>query len=372
MGINNLNPFLKPKCPGAYFLMPINVLSGKRVAIDTNLWFYSNKSTAQKVVISDLDVTKEQLNQDFVRKELTDKVIDFVSLWLNFNITPVFIFDGKSRPEKKLTIEDRKDSRESAANKVEFYQEQIQMGNTSVEEDLRKAMKNSVHPTQDDLAYLENLLKAMGIPVLHAMYDGEHLASMLCLDKKVAAVYSRDTDTLAFGCPLTITAKSHRYTRDNYGNKVPYLECIRHDYILQGLNWTQDKFRDLCIMMGCDFNTNINNIAGTRSYNLLVTHGSIDNIPATIDTTCLKYKRCREIFSYQYYDTCIDKEKSPVTVLDCNKNLSGMKALGLRNEEYIIMGAYSNLVSLSSDGYPESLKLASIRDPPKFLTLKLV
>jgi hypothetical protein len=154
------------------------------------------------------------------------------------------------------------------------------------------------------------VIKGIGIPCLRAVGDGEQLCSMLCVDGKVAAVFSSDTDNFVYGCPLIITGFAENYTYDEHGNRIAHLDCVRHDRVVSGLNIPHSMFVDLCIMCKCDFNTNMPGIAAIKSYSLLQKHGSIDDLPRNINTECLKHVRCREIFRYVPSETLINKERT--------------------------------------------------------------
>lgn len=302
MGINRFNEIGKKHAPNAYCTIPITWLSGKRIAIDGNNWMYRNMNTARKRIINKTNLALGEPDQNAIRREWFLIAINFITGWLSHNITPVFVFDGQHPPEKDATKAQRKNSRIAAKNKIDSLYEQLNGDvldqRPNIINELRKALRNYTFIPYEDFEMFKMVIKGIGVPCLQAKGDGEHLCSTLCIEGKVAGVFSADVDNLVFGCPLLITGFSDACTYDEYGFKIDHLDCVRLDLLLTGLGLSHNTFVDFCIMSGCDFNTNMPGYAIGRSYKLIQQYGSIDNLPRTCDITCLKHVRCREIFKY--------------------------------------------------------------------------
>jgi 5'-3' exonuclease len=302
MGINGLNPLIKRFAPDAFFTMPIPKLSGKRIAIDANNWMYTNMATARKKVINRTDIVKGEPNIIEIRREWFLATINFILGWLYYNVTPVFVFDGQHPPEKDLTKAKRRDERNARKTKIDALYAQIrndpELVSGSLIEELRKELRNYNYILPEDFELFRTVLCGIGIPCLQANGDGEQLCSMLCVEGKVAAVFSADTDNLVYGCPLVINKFSDTVSYDEYGNRIGNVECVRLDRVLSGLNIPHSVFVDLCIMSGCDYNKNIPGYAAIKSYTLLQKWGSIDELPRNLNVECLQHVRCREIFKY--------------------------------------------------------------------------
>jgi flap endonuclease-1 len=110
-------------------------------------------------------------------------------------------------------------------------------------------------------------------------------------------VASEDTDVLAYGTPTFITKIN---TSDETCVEINYEE------LTTALGLTQEQFTDLCIMCGTDYNENMKGIGPDKSYKLLVENGLIEDLEKIVDnktgelkfdTSVLKYKRGREMFS---------------------------------------------------------------------------
>ena len=64
--------------------------------------------------------------------------------------------------------------------------------------ELRKLMRNQFKRPEMD--FLKGLLEGIGIPVVQARFEGEQLCAKLCIEGKISAVYSTDTDAFHPWC----------------------------------------------------------------------------------------------------------------------------------------------------------------------------
>jgi 5'-3' exonuclease len=518
MGVEGINNLLKRHAANAFFTLAITELSGKRIAIDGNNWMYTNMATARKKVINKTDVATQEPDPREIRREWFLAAVKFVTGWLSYNITPVFVFDGQHPVEKSETKSKRRNVKIASKAKIDILYEQLnsdiskcqicdesrrelhtyryistedfelfrartdalyqQLSNdimrrrenfvnklekelrnyisaedfellrtkinglyerlngdmlgyranivdglrqelrnynyvsnedfelfkaridglynmfksntldcrAYIVEELRKELRNYNYISNEDFELFKTVIKGIGIPCLQATGDGEHLCSTLCVEGKVSAVFSVDTDNLVFGCPLLITGFSETYTYDGNGCRVAYLNCVRLDRVLEGLGINHSLFVDLCIMCGCDFNTNMPGYAAIKSFALLQKHGSIDNLPRNFDTTCLKHRRCREIFKYvpsneltivsndisepvtESFNTGLNIIHNEINPLDINRNAIAMardylEMAGISGQIDTIIALY-RLITSSSDGHVQSLNLG---EAPKYI-----
>lgn len=361
MTIKGLNELKKRHAENACFKLSIKDFSGKRVAIDANLWMKKNMSIARNKIIDMTDLKNDEINNQDIRREWFLTLIKFVIKWLSYNITPIFVFDGIPRKEKQKTIDDRHEKQSAVKYKIDAFYAMLKDKNapSSIIDDLKKTLKSYNHISIEERELFLMILKGIGIPCLKSVHDAEQLCSLLCIDGKVAAVYSDDTDNYAFGCPLLITGFSQSYTYDQYGNAVPDVNCVRLDKILEGLNLTYNTFIDLCIMCGCDYNKNIPGYAAIKSYNLLKKYGSIDKLPRTIDILCLDHINCRKIFKYIPHKSFIDDDTE--IIFDVNKEAiitarDFLEIVSIGGQIKFIIDAFKCLEN-SSDGTIENLNL---------------
>lgn len=379
MGIKNINPLLKKQSPDAFFDVPIETFSGKRLAVDANNWMYVSMANARKRVIKKTDLFNSKPDQNEIRKEWLLSLFSFLTGWLYYGVTPVLVFDGKHPVEKEETKAKRKDTRTSAKQKIQDLYQQLE--NVDLEfpgdivEKLRKELCNYTTLTSEDFDAFRTVCSAVGVPCLQAEGDGEKLCSSLCTEGKVAAVFSTDTDNLVYGCPLLVTAFSDKCSYDQFGHKVCHVDCVRFDKVLEGLGVHHSLFVDLCIMSGCDYNTNIPGIAAVKALTLLKKHRSIDNLKDLVDISHLKHERCRELFKYvpseELTKDSLKLEFNKEALLTSREVLD---AFGLSGElhRFVIL---LNSCPAPSDGLPEKLGIQgglpkSVKEiQTKFLTL---
>jgi flap endonuclease-1 len=380
MGIKGINDLIKRHAPTANFVMPMTDLAGKRVAVDAHHWMYSYMAIALKKVLYKTDVAAGKPDVYEIRKEWLYSVVGFVLNFLHYNVTPIFVFDGTSPAAKDDTKAKRGAVKAAARTKIDALYEALKANgdpNGDIVADLHKELRNYVVISEDDSDMFKMLLSGIGIPCLQAVSEGEQLCSMLCSDGVVAGVYSSDTDCLTYGCPLMITG----FAPTTGG--VTQLECVRLDTILTGLNISMPVFVDLCIMCGCDHNTNIPGYAAIKSYALLQKHTSIDNIPRHIDSTCLNHVMCRDLFRYRPSNTLIDANNKiklnrstevdrPISYDVDVRSLDGarehLEMSGLSNLMDRISEVYQHLKP-SSAGHVERLQLQSVRPRIKLVVV---
>lgn len=366
MGIKELNPLIKKYAPAAMINLPNDYLYGKRIAIDTNWWLCNNMSKARKNVMNRLTcIENRSAIEGKIRQEWIKITQSSIFSWLKIKCTPVFVFDGPGQEMKEDVRAKRKEDREKRNAKIERLfniLEENPLDMTAIN-DLKKEMRLFMHINTEDYEYLQGFLEIIGMPVIYAKGDGEKLCASLCIEKKVAAVYSQDVDVYPYGCPLTIV-------KADYGGGFP---AVRLDTILDELDLNHAQFIDLCIMCGCDFNnkTRIRGIGIVRSLKLIKEHGYIDYLPHNMDVECLKHGECREMFRY-----------CPSLVED-NLNVDKQKIYTAR--EYLnFVGASDFLMKLNDfyndlpdaqDGHIEELELQQIEQyipKPVVISLEIV
>lgn len=292
MGITKINKLLKELSSEAFYTSNLSDLKGHKIAIDAYNWMYSNMYTARKIIINKM-TTQEIINCDIdpikVRKEWFQLALRFLFTLLGQKITPIFVFDGVPPDEKFFTKEKRKRTKSQKQDKILILKQNFKNGMIIDKEKLKHTIRSCIIISYDDICEFRKLLCSIGIPCLQAKQDGEQLCSMLCLEGKVSAVFSADTDNLVYGCPLVI----NKFVK-NKNN--PLISCVSLKKSLLGLDMDQKTFVDLAIMSGCDYNKHMKNVPSDRIYHLLKKYGSIDNLPSEYDISCLNHQKCRDLF----------------------------------------------------------------------------
>jgi flap endonuclease-1 len=197
----------------------------------------------------------------------------------DFDMKPVFVFDGRPNPLKRRTIETRRQARKKA--EVEYVE-------AVSKKDYAKAWSKAVmtgRVTGSILDDSKRLLTLMGIPWLEAMEDAEAQASYMAARGDVWAVGSKDYDCLLYGAPilaryLTLTGREWLPTQKRSRPLVPELINLSENLGLLGI--TREQLVDLAILVGTDFNPGVKGIGPKKALKLVQDHGSIEQMPKEI------------------------------------------------------------------------------------------
>lgn len=307
MGIKNLSKFLTKESKEAFENLPIDTLSGQAIAIDVSIYMYKFMANALSTVCNQTNFLVDDLDRDLVLRLWINKTVNALVTWLSYNIKPILVFDGTPCKEKLETLTDRRKIKDDKREKIALLHHQIRndpfMCHSSLINDYKKELSGLIEFSDDEKALYKNVLKSLGFPCLQSVGEAEQLCSMLCIEKYVCGVYTRDIDVLVYGCPLMIKDFSDDVATDEHGFTTPLLKCVKMNKVLEGLKVDQSFFVDLCIMSGCDYNVSIKNLGPARIFKMLKKHGSIENVP--VDTSCYKYQFCREQFKAVSSDSLI-------------------------------------------------------------------
>lgn len=250
MGITKLADLIRLHAPGAIFHKDISDYTGKVIALDTSI--VVNQFRAATPSLSPLT-------------GLFFRTLTF----LEHDIKPVFVFDGKPPGEKTAVLEKRA---EAAGWKSHN----------------RTGIASS--QTKDCL----QLLKLLGVPVIQAPGDAEAMCAHLVRDGTVDAVASEDMDTLPFGASILIRQLNAKKDSEVIEYSLPKL--------LERLQISHKEFVDLCILLGCDYCDKIAGLGPKRALTLIQKHRTIENVVLHVNREThpvphfWKYKEARTIF----------------------------------------------------------------------------
>jgi flap endonuclease-1 len=299
MGIQHLSKIIKEKAPQSYLDLPLSYFVGHRITIDAMNWIYINLAVSTKDAACEAANITEEIPDHLIMQNFAKRAQNFVERFLRNYITPIFVFEGRSPPEKKGTLEKRKKVRDNLTDKIEQQKKIIELlgpeANTADLINYHKLICRCIKPTSQHIDFLENFLRILGIPMIQGQCEGEKMASLLVKYGYAAAVFSTDTDCLTYGTPFLVTSFSQSRILD--GRLTEYFRIIHLETILFGLEMNHRQFVDFCIMCGCDYNSNIPGIGEKRSYALINKYGDIDSIPETYKKEILNHVRCRELFA---------------------------------------------------------------------------
>jgi|TARA_B110000259_G_C14025499_1_gene404540 5'-3' exonuclease len=300
MGIkSSFNNFLRNECPQIFEEIHISEYAYKLIAIDISL--YLNK---YKAIAGDN------------WKALFLKLIS--SLRRN-QIHCVFIFDGKSPPEKEEERKKRRNERQKIEKNVfdleqsleKYHQTQeveqilLDLSNKKksrllspkkplfdinwIEDKIKQKRAQLYQIYPEDYDNVKKLFDILKVPYYTAPWEAEKMCAKLNIDGYVDAVLSEDTDLMAYNTPVFLSKIDT--SKDT---------CIRikKEFLLESLELDEKMFLDLCIMCGTDYNDNIPRIGSKTAYKHIKKFSNIENFAFNTgyEIEILKHLRVRELF----------------------------------------------------------------------------
>jgi len=233
MGVQHLNSLLRAHCPDGIKRITLGDLSGKKIAIDTSIYMY----------------------RFLEQGSLIENMFVLVNMLLKYNITPVFVFDGKAPLEKKELLRARKEVKDNAEK--EYKKLSKLLASPSINEDMKQDIISNMDNLRskftrlqvNDIDKVKGLLTAMGILWLDAEGEADGLCAKLVIKKLVYACLSEDMDMFVYGCPIVLRHIS-----------LVYETVIMYDLskIVVGMAMTSKELKEICVVSGTDYNYNVN------------------------------------------------------------------------------------------------------------------
>jgi len=318
MTIKGIKKLLKEKHGHIFRSLSMYKFKGCKIAIDCSDLAYTYWSPQQNIIISKMADPVDDDPTIHIETRFLNMIWGIMNKFINLNIVPVMVFDGKPPDEKKAVIEERSNNKKINKKKIEEYKAELrkipQALRTTEQLDKLKTMLRSYNLlSENQYSLLKVFFNGLGIPVLQAKNEAEELCCTLCREGYVSAVYCGDSDCLAHLAPCWIFDKSDKKTyvaeRNEY---MEEFEFVLLKDVLKVLDLNKESFIDLCIMSGCDYNDNIPNVAAGNSYKKLKIYKSIEEVIkhssySKLDIDNLKYQGCRKLFAKRSYCECCDK-----------------------------------------------------------------
>ena len=252
----------------------LKALKGTSFAIDASIEIHQFLALVRK-----RDGTLFTDSQGRVTSHLIGLLTRTSRMIADFDMKPVFVFDGKPNPLKRRTLEIRREVRKKA--EVEYVE-------AISKKDYAKAWSKAVmtgRVTGSVLDDTKRLLTLMGIPWLEALEDAEAQASFMAAKRDVWAVGSKDYDCLLYGAPilaryLTLTGREWLPAQRRSRPLIPELIRLSENLALLGI--TREQLVDLAILVGTDFNQGVKGIGPKKALKLIHDYGSIEQMPEEI------------------------------------------------------------------------------------------
>ncbi len=148
------------------------------------------------------------------------------------------------------------------------------------------------------------LCEMSGLHAIQAPGEAETLFAYLAIKGKVDAVLTEDTDVLAYGTPLMLAFKGFKLREEK-------LVGIHLPSLLEEMELNMEEFRDLCILLSCDYNSRVKGyppdgrrrkkaigIGAKGALHMIRKYRRLEEVCKHVeDPAPLKYRRCRELFT---------------------------------------------------------------------------
>ena len=227
MGVPYLNRFLKQNTKNGMNRVSLSKYRGCKIAVDTSIYMY-------RFMSENLFVENFYL---------------MMTLFIKYEITPVFIFDGIPPQEKKAEIEMRYARKERAFEeynrKMTEYEDATGNRRRALKKELDNLKRQFIRVEKDDIQTVKNLIQAYGLSYFTATGEADVVCAGLMREGLVDACMSDDMDLFVYGC-----SKVLRYLSILNSTVIEY----DLDTILSDLDISFDGFKQICVISGTDYN----------------------------------------------------------------------------------------------------------------------
>jgi flap endonuclease-1 len=183
MGIKKMLKFLNIYYPKTIKKIDIEDFEKKKIAVDISILLY-------QVVIAIRNSGADMLNN---QGEVSSHILGLFNKTINFlkmNIIPVYVFDGKPPEFKFKILNNRKEVKQKAYEKL----------HEDIPEDEKiKYFKRTVSISKKQYEECMELLDIMGIPYITAIEEADSQCAELVKSGLVDGVLTEDMDIMTFG-----------------------------------------------------------------------------------------------------------------------------------------------------------------------------
>ncbi len=201
--------------------------------------------------------------------------------WLEQQIRPVWVFDGRPPDLKAGTLRTRFQAKERAQ---EAWKEALAAGD--LETARRKAAQTS-RLTRPMIEEAVQVLHALGLPTVQAPSEGEAEGARMAASGTVWASASEDYDSLLFGTPRLVRGLASRQART--GARAAQL--LERERLLADLGISQEELILIGLLIGTDFNDGARGYGPKKALKLVQQHLGWD---ATLRTAGIEPKDVEE------------------------------------------------------------------------------
>ena len=269
--------------------LTLDDLRGRTLAVDANNMLYQFLA-----LIRMRDGRPFTDSKGHTTSHLVGLLLRTTRLMADYDIRPIFVFDGRPPELKMRTLEERRGYRERARTE---WESALSRGDYSTAWSKAVAMNSLTHDMKDDA---KKVLTLLGVPCVQAPQEGEAQAAHLAIRGDVWAANSRDYDSVLFGAPRLVryvTVSGQEFLPSKGVSRPLIPELIELQKLLASLEITREQLVDLAILVGTDFNTGIKGVGPKTALRLVRAHGRLEELPEEYRTQLPEnFDELRQVF----------------------------------------------------------------------------
>jgi len=255
--------------------VPFADLEGSVVAVDAHNWLYRYLTTTVKWTSDDVYTTSEG-------EEVANLVgiVQGLPKFFEHDLTPVFVFDGAVTDLKEDEVQERREKREAAEERLEEAREAgDDIAAARLESRTQRLTETIIETTRE-------LLELLDVPIVDAPAEGEAQAAVMARRGDVDYAGTEDYDSLLFGAPLTLRQLTSK------GDP----ELMDLDATLEKHDLTWEQLIDVAILCGTDFNEGVSGYGPKTSVKAIREHGDLWGVIEAEGVGVPNADRIRDLF----------------------------------------------------------------------------
>jgi flap endonuclease-1 len=193
--------------------------------------------------------------------------------FLEQNIKPIYVFDGKPSKLKLDTIRKRREIKQDAKEKMIEAREKGDMA------EAKKYAQMTSKLDSDMIEESKKLIQNLGIPIIQAPSEGEAQSAYMVQEGYAWGCASQDYDTLLFGGKRLIRNFAVKRSKKVGNTSVTLdIEYVSLSKFLKKYQITREQLIEMGILIGTDFFPGIKGIGQKTALSLIRKYKRLENI----------------------------------------------------------------------------------------------
>eukprot|EP00795_Rhopilema_esculentum_P002808 gene2808-1034_t len=244
MGIQGLLPLLRD----IERKTSVSEFHGKTVGIDGYCWLHKGVYGCAKDIVEGKK-TKGYINY----------VIRRLNMLINYNITPVMVFDGGYLPAKASKEKERRNLRQENLKKAKAF---LRAGNVSQANDF---FQRCVEITPMMATEVIQACRQKEVLCIVAPYEADAQLAYLEMQGITQFTITEDSDLLIYGCKKVL----FKMNGDGDGIFIDLAQLNKVKKVALE-SFTLEKFRHMCILSGCDYLPSVKGLGLHKAHKFLL------------------------------------------------------------------------------------------------------